>query len=365
MVSFRMFPLLVSPFVAMAISISGNAAVRGESPTVLGDARQVGLAGASLAMPDSIHSAMDNPANSTVEKWAISLSLQNDRVRDHRMNSDGEYRRGEGKGILLSSPRFGLFLGHRLPSQETDGSTVVEVQETHLGSAYRFTDHIAIGVSVISARADWHTVTDSHASAWTAAVGGTYIHDRTRYAISFRPSMPITGDNQPDALKVVEIPWRLSFGVSHALSSDFFIHGALVTFGQQKGARQIAAPKAPAGDSYSLQPRLGVEYRLLEKDPWGLSFFGGTYVEPGRLQGYNARVHTTGGISFGFLSGRASIGVDRAPGYKNVLTYIGIDVLDALVRLRAFPFLDEFKNPEPLVPVQSTPILTPATDSVD
>ena len=340
-----------------------NAAVRGESPTVLGDARQVGLAGASLAMPDSIHSAMDNPANASVEKWAISLSFQNDRVRDSRMNSDGEFREGEGKGLLASSPRFGFFFGHRLPSQETDGSTTVEVQETHFGAAYRFSDHLIAGASVISARADWATTTTEHASAWTAAFGATYIHERFRYALAFRPSVPITGVNQPDALRVVEIPWRLSVGASYALLSDVFLHGALITFGGQKGARQMASPNAPAADSFALQPRLGVEYRIVESDPWGLSVFAGGYVEPGRMEGYNARVHTTGGVSLGFLSARASIAIDRAPGYKNVLSYIGVDILDALIRLRAFPFLDKFK--EPVTPPADSPRLEPEHDATN
>lgn len=338
------------------------AAVRGEAPTVLGDARQVGLAGASLALPDSIYSAMDNPANTSVEKWAISLALQSGRVRDSRMNSDGEFRRGEGQGILASSPRFGLFMGHRVPSEETGGSTTVEVKETHYGVAYRLNDHLSVGLSMINARGNWYSPSPSHAATWNMGAGATYTQDRIRYALAFRPSMPITNSSQPEPIRVVEIPWRLSAGISYSALSDLLLHFTLVTYGGQKDARQMAPPYAEAANSASLQPRLGVEYRMVEKSPWALSFFGGSYIEPGRMQGYNARVHTTGGVALGFLSARASVAIDRAPQYKNVLAYIGIDVLDALVRLKAFPFLDKFKEENE----RATPDteVTPATDSV-
>lgn len=339
---------LIACFGLMSVPVSSKAALRGESPTVIGDARQIGVSGASLASPDSVHTAMENPANAYFEEWVATLALLNSKVRDNRMNGDGVYRRSEGIGLAASSPRFGLFVGHRTPSQEFSLAGRVEVQETHLGGAFPI-GNLTVGAAVISARTDWTGFNQPqiHESAWSVSFGTRYrFSDRVQLGLSVRPSVPIQRRGDTSYRGLLEIPARIMLGGSIFITPEFQLHSAITIFGQQDDTVSLADPNRPAARSISTQPRLGLEYKIYEKGIVSLSSYAGTYLEPGRLDGVSTRFHYTGGAGLKVWAGRAAFAFDRASGYKNVIATVGIDVLDLLVKVKVIP-VPESARPQP------------------
>lgn len=307
---------------------------------MIGDARHIGLAGAALATPDSVHTAIENPANANFSEWAASLSLLNDYVRDDRMNFDGRRRRGVGTGVVASSPRFGIFLGHRLPSQESSPEGTVEVQETHLGAAYGFGDRFSFGVAAVAARADWKGFEKptTHASAWSAAFGGRFrLDERWMLGVAYRPGIPIQDPDDSSYRSRVEVPSRLVTAVTFAPDSPFKFHFGLSVYGSQKETVELADPSLATARVLSFQPRLGIEYAAYRKDHVHLDLYAGAYFEPARIDGLSTRTHLTGGASLKAWAGRASVAFDRASGYSNFIAGIGIDLLDLAVQVKLIP----------------------------
>jgi len=312
-----------------------------EFPPVIGDERQIGLSGASLTVPDSVHTAMENPANAYFEKWSATLGLLNSEIRDNRMNGqDGINRRAEGMGIAASSPRFGLFVGHRMPSQESSSQGKVEVQETHVGGGLPINEQLAVGAALIAARTDWQGFgqPNDHAAIWSVSFGARYrLSDRVQLGGSFRPSMPIQHQNDNSYRGLMEIPMRLMLGASYCFSEKLKLHSSLVLFGKQDDTVSLADPNRPAARTVSFQPRLGIEYEVFQEGITSLGAYAGTYLEPARIEGLSTRFHYTGGLGLKVWAGRASLAFDRANGYKNVIATIGIDILDLLVKVKVIP----------------------------
>jgi hypothetical protein len=282
-----------------------------------------------------MHTAIDNPANAYFGEWAASVSLLKDYVRDDRMNFDGERRQSGVLGVVGSSPGFGLFVGRRLPSQESALDGRVDVQETHAGAALPIGDRFTLGGALISARADWIGFGEaaSHASAWSFAFGARMkASDALLLGVSYRPRISLQRPNHSDYRSLVEIPSRLLIGATFLTGTSFRFHVTTSIFGRDDDTVALNDPGRPAGRAISLQPRFGVEYMAYKNDPIQLDLYAGTYFEPGRIQGLSTRTHFTAGAGLKFLSGRASLAVDRASGYANTTAAVGIDVLDLIVK---------------------------------
>ncbi|RYZ89970.1 MAG: hypothetical protein EOP04_05365 [Proteobacteria bacterium] len=335
-------------FIALLLgSTSARASLRGESPTVIGDARQIGLSGASLTEPDSVHVSMENPANAFFDAWAASMALLNGKVRDNRMNGDGIYRRSEGSGLVASSRAFGLFVAHRLPSQEAARLGKTELQETHIGGGFPI-GRLVIGGALIFARADWQGfgLPNDKATNWSANFGLRYVFSENfRVGLAGRPTLPIQRKAHSDYKSIVEMPAHIMLGASYFVNRRTAAHFTLMVFGQQTDTVTLEDPTRPSARAVAFQPRLGGEYEVYQKGITTFSVYAGTYLEPARVEGMRSRFHRTGGAGLKVWAGRASFAIDRASGYKNMIATVGVDILDLLVKIKVIPVPTEPEQP--------------------
>jgi hypothetical protein len=270
------------------------------------------------------------------------------------MNFDGVNRRGKGLGIAASTPDFGIFVGHRMPSQESSSLGNVEVQETHAGLGVAIGPNLSLGIAAITARADWEGfgAPGTHASAWSLSFGArARLSKRWVLGVSARPSMPIQLPAGSSYWSLVEIPSRLSASATWLTNTPFKVHFGFSAFGAQNNAVALADPNRPTARVLSVQPRLGVEYTAYKNDLTQFDLYIGSYWEPARIEGLSARMHFTGGAGLKIWAGRASIAFDRAEGYSNFIAGIGIDVLDLAVKIKLIPIPESIreakKNPQP------------------
>jgi hypothetical protein len=349
LVSPRPLIFLLTSLGACAPSAAYASGLRGEAPTVIGDARYLGLAGSALSVSDSVMSAIENPANAAPGNWTLSTDRSKAQVTDSRMNGDGANRSVENVGVLGSSRKFGLYVGHREPSQESDlAGNQMSVQETSYGAAANLSKRLAVGAAYLNASATAsgplaEGIADQHGWGWM--VGANLKHGDFISSVAFRPKIQITNAALAPPMDRVELPWRLHLGSSLALSETWNLHGGLVVFGSQQDSIPLSAPGSTAGRSITLQPRLGLEWKMITEDFWALSSFIGTYSEPGRAENSNNRIHTTGGAALKLWAGRTSLALDRAPEYRNFQFNVGLDVLDLVRRLKIIPLPPEDEVP--------------------
>jgi hypothetical protein len=278
------------------------------------------------------------------------------------MNFDGENRRGKGLGIAASTPDFGIFVGHRLPSQESSPLGNVEVQETHAGIGFAVGPNLSFGIAAITARADWEGfgTHGTHASAWSLSFGArARLSKRWVLGVSARPSMPIQSPGGTNYWSLVEIPSRLSASATWLTNTPFKIHFGFSGFGAQDETVALAEPTRPTARVFSIQPRLGIEYTAYKDDLTQFDLYAGSYWEPARIEGLSTRTHFTGGAGLKVWAGRASIAFDRAEGYSNFIAGIGVDVLDLAVKIKLIPIPDSIResktNPKPK-PFEAPPV---------
>ena len=347
-------------------------AYSGYSGGVRGDARTVGMAGATVGLADTFVAAGDNPAG-----LALALSLgdthaSTNRIHDGQLQDTRAAIQASSLGAALAIDRFGLSLGltniwdegqfYRIGADPTPQWIESYVREYRIGGAYRLHDRLSLGAQLRFASliqglgpeegADANpTATDS---ALGLGLGMLYRLPKQRillgasWSSSIRMdasgAVPSTFSALPGYAQPVLVPSRFSIGAGYVpnrlLRADFTIQRVEAT----PGAALLGDQSRSAGSKPTIEPHLGFAYTFADFKPIRGLFFGGTYLQPSRIQDQPARLHVTFGAELKWSFLNFGLGLDRASSYDNYLASVGVDPFRVMELL---DFIPRSTPPEP------------------
>lgn len=319
---------------------------------VLGSVRIVGMGGAAVALAEGSASMAVNPASPAVRPatstrdwdwdWHLdwlSPSLARDYDNDGRIRESsltdaplltlgavGQYRSwGVGGGLVLAPRSIALDTGELLTSTFVIGRLVV---------ARAFDERrITVGLGLRTAIFDLTSMTGARennlfsarnasleaGAVWRPADRDLRVGAAVALPISARGgSATCAPENCAGYIlpRGVSVPWEASAGVAwrraatrwnrpiHANWRDersLIVSGDVVLTGRTRDGQAFEAfldqTQLPSGRGVNVSVRAGAEYEWL---PGRLRVRGGSYWEPGRIEGMDGRLHVTAGVEWRF-----------------------------------------------------------------
>jgi hypothetical protein len=331
--------------------------------TVLGSIRSIGMGGASVALVEQASGMGANPVAPAVREatsndwWDIDASLDwlnpglgND--LDNNGDDDGGKATVLTLGVALELKHTGIGLDGTITVREI-GDIEINSEILRLLVAQSFADDVytfGIGVRGGQFRIASEGKDLLEATGWSPTAGFLWRPKQIDLRLGGAFSLPASADVPECAAcgdrilpAKVRLPWELSFGGAWrfaptrwnqqvtsefrderalTVAADVVLVGAMVKGrGLQRWAE--AGELQRSGDSVEVSVRAGVDYEWI---PGWLRVRGGSYWEPGRLEGRSGRVHGTGGVEvrlFGFhvlgaaYRVRISLTLDLAHEYGN------------------------------------------------
>jgi hypothetical protein len=337
----------------------------GWNTTVFGDTRTVGMAGATVGLPDSFLSSIDNPgglallmddADENFSSNDVSDGHLQDRAHPLTLNSVGLaaafYPWTLSAGYITSSQEgmpYGLLNSARVPTLG------VSAHEFRLGvSRVVFAHRVSVGASLNVGRAQEEMTFDQEAGspsfggteyglgATLGALGQLNQHVLLGLSYTLPMSYGFADASGPVTLisgfyKPVETPGRLGLGVGWVPNRFFRTDLSVFVVGRTAEAALLSDDTTIVGDQITVQPRAGAAYIFADYEDFRGTAFAGTYYEMTRISGSQDRLHVTGGVEFKPWVLTLGTAVDVAPQYSNVLLGVGIDLIKVMIKLAIIP----------------------------
>ncbi len=341
------------------------------SGTVRGDPRTVGMAGATVGLADTFVAAGDNPAGLAMALPLGDTHGSTNRIYDGHLQDREAPLQASSLGAALSIRNFGISIGltniwdegqfYRLTSTSTPQWVESYVREYRVAGAYRFHDRLSIGGQLRFANLVQGlgpaTGADSNPAATDSGMGASlgllYRIPRQRLLLGASWSSGLTLDARdsipssflllPGFAQPVQIPSRLSLGLGYVpnrlLRADFTIQRV----GATPGAALLSNQSRSIGANATIEPHLGVAYTFADFTRIRGLLFGGTYLQPSRIDSLPTRLHLTFGLEAKWSFLNFGLALDRAASYDNYIASIGVDpfrimeLMDVIPRRRTLP----------------------------
>jgi hypothetical protein len=312
---------------------------QGWSAIARGDTNTIGMAGATVALPNSISAIEANPAGLAMTLGGLAAQINSYSIRDPEVNRSTEDSSEYQWGVATSVPPWGFGISYYSPKSELVSDSEVSVRQLRMGAARLIGQNLSIGLSLethSAIRSFDHRVYNAVKIGWR--LGALYkLEDHWVLAATYVPGIdigrgaetaignPSSGFNQ----SVVE-PQILAVGIGF-MPNRFFKAGFSMQFvGGTPGTRLLYDQTIGFGENFSVQPRVGGSYVLLEYDWLKAELAAGTYYESTRIGNKDGRLHGTFGLEVNPWFVNTGVGGDFAPHYKNFSVSIGVDIVRTL-----------------------------------
>jgi hypothetical protein len=350
------------------------------SATTRGNLRTVGMAGATLGLGDPFAAAGENPAGLALTMPVGQTYASANQVRDSNLQSTEAAIQAAsvGAGLQFREWAFGLSAVntwgegqfYRIPDGSGGFSEPQNidlfVREYRLGAAKRFLgERLALGAqirfgdftrSLGTASNPWNNW-GAHSYALGLTAGALYrLPYRLFLGAALSSPMHYSGGGSPpsfEELPGLSQPARsplkggigLGFIPNRIFRADFTLHFA----GATPTSALLSDETRSVGESTTLEPRLGAAYIFGDFKSMRATAFGGSYLEPVRIEGTSTRLHGTGGVELKWSFLNFGLGFDVATGYRNLLATFGVDPIVVMKKLDLIPPIPT-PNPKGFLP---------------
>jgi|GEM_PF-964563 len=326
----------------------------GWSSTVRGDIRTIGMAGAMVGLADTFIASTDNPAGLSMTLRNVTIQLAGNKLKDGNLQDFDQSIRSSNIGIAGGAYPWGFSVGwwtptsegqiYNLPTTNARVDASVKVREFRFSAArVFFNNRLSLGSSFILGQAvhgldfpDQAFPDEAlHSYGITASFGLMWrTWNRILIGVAYNlpvlfpsdvvahPSNGIADFNQP-----IKVPWHLALGTGWIPNRLFRLGTALYFVGKTQGAALLSDNNRLAGESPTVQPRIGANYVWAEFKDLKSDISMGMYLEPSRTAGNAMRFHFTTGLAIDIWILNLGWGIDRAPKYVNYIYTASIDVV--------------------------------------
>jgi len=335
----------------------------GWNSAIQGDINYTGMAGATVAVPDSLSGAEANPAGFAMTVTSISAQISSNTTRDPHIQQSGNDTYNTNQwGLAVSPPPWGFGMNYSVPSIESgdyvspntghDLKTEVSVEAFRVGVAHAFfQSKLSLGIDIGFSSATRNLGPYSFGgTALNTEFGALYrLHDRILIGASFQPGSTIkpsgsaqTQTELPGFNQAILMPSVFAVGVAWVPNRFFKLGTDLHIVGTTPNSALLANENEIVGASWTLQPRLGGSYRFAEFKNFTLEYQLGTYFETSRIEGVSDRLHGTTSLEMTAWFVNTGVGFDYADQYQNFILVVGIDVIRTL---RVFDIIPNDPSP--------------------
>ena len=337
-----------SVFAAPVNSVSRMRPYSGWNSGLRGDSQVIGTGGGAFAMPESISASEANPASFGMSLDTVEAQINRYTIRDGAVNRAGDVSKENQGGLGIAVPPWGFGFTYYTPYSEigsyaTPLSAGVPVHMRVYLTEYHFTvsrilwrDRLSAGLSLEAVKANYEIGTNENTSSTILLprIGILYSTSRRIFlGAGFRPGAVLHPDERigenvyPGFSAPVEIPAILNLGVGW-LPNRYFRTGFNLTvpFGR-RGGGLLADQDVNVGNRTTVQPHLGASYVLLEYQNLKIELSAGTYWEMSRIEDSGNRFHKTASVDINPWFVNTSFGFDCAPGYRNLIASLGVDIV--------------------------------------
>ena len=306
----------------------------GWSSIVKGDNNTVGMAGATIAIPNSIAAMEGNPAGFPMFLGGLGAQINSNNLKDSRTShGDSDITEYQG-GVGTSTPPWGYGITYYSPSTEFVDNSEVSVRELRVSIARLIGKDASIGASLEYVKAlRKFDGSDFNGGTLSVQVGGLYkLTDQWVLGASYSPEVDIgpAGSENPDPFgfnQEVKVPSLTSFGLGFVPNRFFKAGASLIVVGGLSDTALLSDQTIAYGQKVTLQPRLGASCILAEYRAFKVELAIGSYYEEAREAGSANRFHGTFGLDVNPSFINTGIGTDIASGYKNWVASVGIDLV--------------------------------------
>ncbi len=340
-----------------------NHGYSGISTTVRGDIRTIGMAGSLVGLADTFIASGENPAGLAMTLPNIAVQFSANQVHDQNVQDyDQPLLTGNG-GIAANFYPWGYSFGVWSPESEgqkyllapsqTPVNAGVFVQEYRVSVArLMWNEKLSLGLGLLLGKSkeslEFTNSPDSSVSQTAYAISGNFgvmIKFPQRWLLGVSVSLPlsISAPSQDSTSGIsqffqdVQSPFRLGMGLGWIPNRFFRVGMALYLMGTSQNTALLSDDSKPVGKYITLQPRLGVEYKLAEYKELEISAKIGTYYELSRIQDTKNRMHITGGLEIDPWIFSLGWGLDYGVGYQNYIYTAGLDIIKIAKKLDLIP----------------------------
>ncbi len=338
-------------------------AYSGWSGTVRGDIRTIGMAGALVGLADSWTGSALNPAGLAMTLGGCGVQVNGNHLHDGELQDFNETLTTHNFGAVANPYPYGFSLGYWSPTSEgqryllpSSGEEVladVSVKEFRATVSRVFWDNrLSLGAGMILAQAIKSLSLSARNQNFTDhsfAVGaniGALLQLERRWLLGLSYTLPMTftatsGEVITPGIaqffQTVRSPEVLGLGTAWIPSRIFKFGFSVLVIGRTPGTALLSDESKTVGRKVTFQPRLGMEYRLLDYKDLESFVTAGTYYEPTRIEGSRSRTHFTGGFEINPWILNFGWGLDRADRFTNYIFSAGIDVIRLLRKIDVVP----------------------------
>jgi hypothetical protein len=333
-------------------------AYSGYQATVRGDDQVVGMAGATVAIPDSVSALETNPAGLTMTMGSVTAQINSNEATDQRLTGSDQIKvRSTQWGLTATPNKWGYAVAYYSPSYE-GGHYISPVT----GAAHNYevsTKKLRLSVSrglmkrrlSVGAGIELNQGIRRIGALSDDAIGvsfqlGALYHIRNHYLVgmSFSPPQELgsntggTGAGElPGFARPIRSPMLLNVGVGWIPNRYFSFGVSVIAVGTTENTALLQDQSVTVGNEITLQPRMGMSYILGEYKNLRISTAAGAYYETSRIAGASDRLHGTFSFQVKPWFVNAGIGVDRAEHYNNVFLSVGFDIVRTLRTFNIIP----------------------------
>jgi hypothetical protein len=343
---------------------SRDHAYSGWNTSVSGDVRTVGMAGATVGLPDTFLSAQDNPAGlSMLVKDADDNIVGNNITDGNVQNTDNAIKTGS-LGLAVSIYPWAVGLGYVTVSREGApyyllnsadyGNVDVTTREFRLSVSRVFAnDKFSLGASLNLGQAeeevDIIAGPDSPSTEHNYTVGATFgglykLPGHWLLGASVFTPMKYRFENTENATPAIAnfyqpviSPTRFAMGAGWIPNYYARVDASIFLVGGNADAALLKDDQSLVGQHVTVQPRIGGAYIFADYQNFRGTAFVGSYFEMTRIENTSSRVHGTGGLEFKAWLFTLGIGGDLSSRYSNVITSVGLDLVKTMMKLDIIP----------------------------
>lgn len=323
-------------------------AYSGYGTLVHGDNIQMGMAGATVAVPYSIGALEANPAGLAMTMGSVSAQIYSTEMTDRAVTgSDRRTITNREGGLSLAPNEWGYSIALYAPNSEegdyqspntgTSDTYDVALKQLRFAVARSFLDRkLSVGAGVNLNLATRELGGQSYGGTKLSPIFGAIYHWRKHilFGASVSPGYDVGGSDpasggaaMPGFAQPIRMPSLLTVGAgwmpNRFLTAGFSVTGA----GKTSETGLLRDQGDTVGDAFTLQPRFGANYTLGEFRNFKFSAAAGTYYEATRTETIPNRLHGTFAFQVNAWFANVGLGVDEAERYHNFIFGIGIDLV--------------------------------------
>jgi hypothetical protein len=292
------------------------------------------MSGATVATPNSIAAMQDNPAGFAMFLGGLAAQINSQTLQDPELNRSADHITEYQGGVGTSVPPWGFGVTYYSPSSEHVADSEISVREIRATVSRLVGPKTSFGVSLQYdkgiRRFDGNDLSTDH---FSFQVGALYkLGDHWVMGASYTPAIDISpsGDNSVNAFgfnQKIRVPSVTAFGFGF-MPNRFFKAGLeVLAVGGTPDTALLYDQTIGYGNNFTLQPRLGASYILVEYEFLKVELAAGTYYEVSRINGQANREHGTFGLDINPWFINTGVGTDMAKGYSNWTFSVGIDLV--------------------------------------